>query len=428
MLPAQIIRSLPNHVSGWLVRRLTSLLVRMVQCMGQLLFWWKGWKREKQELHVSKVKRALVVRLDEIGDAAMNSAFLRELRRLLPGARITLVVKPIVHDLVEFCPHVDEVLVYEPGAHRLARPFLLPWRGLRMASRHLWPRHFDLAIVPRWDIDNTYASFLAFLSGARRRVGYSESVNPRKSRLNCGFDRLFTQLLRDAALRHEVERGLEVVRFLGGAVQQDCLELWLTNEDDVYAREVLEKNGVRPGEVCVAFGPSGGHSNLRQWPFQNFVELGNRLLAGKACSRILIVGGPGEEDLGRQLREEIGPQVINVVGNSLRQMGALLKQCHLYVGTDTGPMHVAAAAGTPVVALFGSSCPHRFGPWGRGHAIVWHALPCSPCFDTYHRVRCSVCIFDQPQCIQGIAVDEVEQTVRETLCRQRVDTRNLSPS
>jgi ADP-heptose:LPS heptosyltransferase len=107
---------------------------------------------------------------------------------------------------------------------------------------------------------------------------------------------------------------------------------------------------------------------------------------------------------------------MNVVGKTtLRQTAALLKRCHLYVGNDTGAMHVAAAMDTPVVALFGSSCRHRFGPWGKGQAVLGPELACGPCIQAHHLDRCVHCIFDRPHCMLDITVEQVQRVVESII-------------
>lgn len=379
--------------------------------------WLRGRRSHGERIDLAHIARVLVLRLDEVGDVTMTTAFLREVRRNLPRAWITLVVKPTLRNLVERCPHVNEVLTYDWRARAELAEWRRRWRAVRWAWTHLVPRRFDLAILPRWDADYHQATFLAYASGAPWRVGYSETVTAHKRRVNRGFDLLLTHALEDATPKHEVERPLDLIRFLGGTVEEDRLEVWPGPEDDAYAERIFRDRQVASGEVLVGFAPSGGNSPLKQWPVHHFVELGRRF--HRVCSgRLLVVGGQGEEALGVEIERALGPSTINLVGaTTLRQMAALLKRCHLVVGNDAGPMHVAAALGVPVVALFGASCPHRFGPWGNGHRVLWTPLPCGPCFQTPHVSCCSQCIFDRPHCILGIAMEEVQRAVEEILLK-----------
>ena len=369
----------------------------------------------KTALDLAEVRSILVVHLFEIGDVVMLTAFLRELRRLLPAARITLIVKPETRNLVGTCPYVDEVIAYDTRLSPALRPLLLPWRAFG-AARRLRDRKFDLAIVPSWLADNSYASFLACFSGAPWRLGYSERVSARRRRLNRGFDRLFTHTLGEPGLdqkaEHDVRRNLAMIPFLGGQVEREALELWPDTEDEAFAQSFLEAQGAKPTDALVALCPSAGHSALKQWPLDHFVELAQRLHDQESV-RLLLVGGPGEEALGEAFEAALGPAVINAVGKTtLRQMAALLARCRCFVGNDAGPMHVAAAMNVPTVALFGSSCHHRYGPWGAGHTAVSHELPCSPCGRGHDAERCRRCIFDRPRCLTEMTVEEVQRVVQ----------------
>lgn len=380
------------------------------------LFWLTRRRAGVQEIDLLQLKRVFVVRLDEIGDVVMTTPFLRELRRNLPHAWITLVVKPAVYNLVELCPYVNEVLTYDWSGPRFLRLWLRHWRALQLAWKQFWRRRYDLAILPRWDTDHYHGTYLLYLSGAPWRVGYSENVTAPKKRDNRGFDFLLTHVLENNILKHEVEHNLDMIRFIGGKVEDERLELWVGLGDESFADEVLKKHNVQPDELLVGFGPSGGNSPLKQWPVSNFATVGTWLQT-EFGARVVIVGGSGEEPMGEEISYAVGPSAINMVGRTtLRQMATLLKRCHLYAGNDAGPMHVAAAMRIPVVALFGSSCHHRFGPWHKPSILLWSGLPCSPCFQEHHPDRCQRCIFDRLHCMLNITVDQVKEAVTHLIC------------
>ncbi len=369
-------------------------------------------------LDLSEVRSVLVVRLDEIGDGVMFTPFLRELRRLLPQAHITLVVKPANRNLIELCPYVSEVLTYSPQMRPWLRPLLLPGRALRFARKHLRHQRYDLAVVPRWETDSWYATYVAFFSGARWRVGFSEKSTWRKQRLNRGFDRLLTHAVDDQDVKHQTVHNLDLITYLGGDVEDERLELWLDPQDEAIAAEILADYGACPGDILVGLGLSGGHNPLgRQWPLENFTALA-RWIRDEYRGRVVLVGGRGEEPLGEAMQQALGPTVINAIGKTtLRQMAALLKRCDAYVGNDSGPMHVASAMGTPVVAIFGSTCWHRSSPWGPNNTVIWHELSCSPCHQGHGRDQCGTCRYAKPLCINGITVEQVQQAVRKNLDR-----------
>lgn len=368
-----------------------------------------------RKINLSEVKRVLVVRLDEIGDVVMTTPFLRELRRNLPEAWITLVVKPEVYNFVELCPYINEILTY----HHWQTGKL--WRRLaylRMAYRDLWKRRFDLAILPRWGGGYYHGTSIAYLSGATWRVGYSENVSLYKTSQNNGFDRLLTHILTNSTLKHEVEHNLDVIHFLGGTVQDNRLELWVGQEDEAFAEQILKFHGVRPSDLLIAFGLGAGDPK-RVWPLSNFVELGAWLKDGYH-PRILVVGEEREKSLGDELQQQLGDMVINTVGQTtLRQACTLLKHCHLYIGNDAGPMHLAVAAGVPVIEIschplsglpLHSNSPKRFGPWGVPHRVLQPDKAFDPCSDA--------CTAVQAHCILSVSVEKVKEAVVALLSRQ----------
>lgn len=407
----------PVLVAKSVARRILSFLTspRAAFLIGEVLFSLMGRRGRRQDIDLSTIKRVLVVRLDRIGDVVMTTPFLRELRRNLPDARITLVVQPAIYNLVGPCPYVNQVLTYDGSIRGRLWQLRRHGRALKLAWKYLWQRRFDLAILPRWDTDYYHSSFVLYFSGAPSRVGYSENVNTRKKRRNVGFDCLFTHVLDDNVLKHEVERNLEMIRFLGGEVQDDRLELWLSEEDKDFAELLLRNHQVKPGDLLIGMAPGAGAPN-RSWPIDRFAEL-SLWLQKEYGARLLVVGGPGEEPLGEELEQELGSCVINTAGRTtLRQVAALLQRCELFVGDDAGPMHIAAAVGVPVVEIschpesgspWSINSPLRFGPWGIDYTVAQPKKPAALCVDE--------CVADRPHCILGITVEQVRQPVAKHL-------------
>lgn len=400
------IKTLTSRLAFWLTSP------QMAFRCGEPVFRWLGRRADAPPRLLPEVRSALIVRLDEIGDVILTTPLLRELRRILPLAHITLVVAPHVAGLMQLCPYVNEVIAYE------CRTDQLQWQRLRQhvsalkfARRNLWAQRYDLALLPRWDVDQDHAAFVAYFSGAKWRVGYSETVSEQKQRLNPGLDRLLTHPLRDCEPKHEAEYSLALLPALGGTVQETHLELWTTAEDEAFAERVFQQAGLAPTEIVVALCPAGGTSPLKQWPVGRFIELGGWLQTEHGA-RLVLVGGPGEEALGTQIERGLNAPVMNLIGRTtLRQLAAVSRKCSLYLGNDTGPMHVAAAMHVPVIALFGSSCHHRFHPWSENQQVIANELPCSPCASTPHRDRCVQCIYDHPRCMHELPLERVKQAV-----------------
>lgn len=404
------IKKLSHYILWW------PASPRITRLFGEFFFRLTGMRAKHLNTDFSQIKSILVVRLDEIGDVVMTTPFLRELRRLFPNAWISLVVKPQVYNLVELCPYVNEILIYDWNVPRLFKPLQRHWRAFQLARNHLWKRRFDLAILPRWDTDNYHGTFVAYFSGAPLRVGYSVNVNDWKRQSNKGFDLLLTHTLMNDSPKHEVEQNLSIIHFLGGEIKEDSLELWLGEKDEIFAEEFIKIHNIGHEDFLIALGPGAG-SPKRQWPPQLFVELGEWLIK-RYKAKLLVIGGCKENAIGQMLRNKLGRNVLNMAGmTTLRQAAALLKRCRLFIGNDSGPMHLAAAVGTPVIEL---SChpmsssknnsvnsPYRFGPWRVRSIILQPERALPPCVEE--------CIVNQPHCILGITIEQVKQAVLKIL-------------
>ena len=352
-------------------------------------------------------QRILVVRLDEIGDHVLTSAFLRELRRNLPKEQIDILVKPSVQPLLERCPYVDHVLVAEEAEVRLFAPQFRWMR--RLCADVLWPRHYDACLLPRWDVDLMYATELSYLCGARARIGFSAHVHPLRAELDGNSDRLLTRVvLPPPHVVHEVEKDLYLLRAMGLEVQSDAIECWLAQSDVDAAKAALAAQGVTGAYIAVAAGTREGR---KTYPPE---LLAQALAAVRTELPFVLLGGPGEEALGAQVAAALPEgRAVNLVGKTpLRVSAALVMMAQLYLGGDTGLTHIAAAAKRPIVEwnchaidlpVSVLSSLARFWPW-QAQAIVVrpeHAQgKCRTMTVGMHEL--SGCAVVETHCIRGI--------------------------
>jgi ADP-heptose:LPS heptosyltransferase len=366
---------------------ITSVLFTTpVRYLGDYLRWLKARHETEREFNPRTVKSILLTRVDGLGDLVLFSSLVREVRLLWPHAHITLVVDQQFASLVEECPYVDEVIGFNERGSKYARLFTGPWRAYMLAKQRLWQRRFDLAISPRWDFDTRHAAVLNFLGLPRYHFGFSEAVSRRKSALNYGLDALFTHVvLSKPGVRHEIERNAELLAALGGnPARIQTLELWLSDSDRFYARQILTENGVAARQPLICLG-IGATQAKRRWPIERFSALADWLVETYGA-RILVVGDSMDGRNAEHMRAILGPAVINQAGVcTVRQSAALLSFCHAFIGNDSGPMHLAAASDVPVIAL---SChpksapqdyinsPHRYAPLS-GWARVMQPAPLS---------------------------------------------------
>lgn len=216
---------------SWVKHRLECLYLRLVIMITSL--------RSRHTQMQQPLRKILVVRLDEIGDMVLTTPFLRELRRNYPKAEITLVVKPAVYNLVELCPYIDKIKKFTKANGRWA--FFQNINQSKRFACHELEHDYDLAIVPRFDSDYAYmAGAIAFFSGAVKRIGYAPWVLPCKSKLDAGLERFYTDFVpaRDGVC-HEVERNLDILRYLGCSIENTSLELWIDKHDEQVAKKLL---------------------------------------------------------------------------------------------------------------------------------------------------------------------------------------------
>jgi heptosyltransferase-1 len=292
--------------------------------------------------------KILVVRLGAIGDVVNALVFAAAVKDASPTTRIGWTVHELSRPLVEANPVVDRVHVWK-RASGLA--------GLRVLVRELRGERYDLAV----DLQRiTKSALVARLAGAPRVLGYDRA----RTKELAGW--LSTErIARGAPHEHMVEQVLAFARHLG--IESPAVRHALPCDEaaERWADEFAQRaNGPL---VLVGLGASKPEN---RWPPTRFGELA-RALAGDGA-RIVLSGGPGDAAAGEAAREALhGLACEDLVGRtSLLELAALLRRARLFVGGDTGPMHIAAAVGCPVVALFGPADPRRTGPWGAGHRVV----------------------------------------------------------
>ena len=313
--------------------------------------------------NINDTNKILIVRLDEIGDVVLATPFLRELRKNYPNAHITLIVKPQTYNLVELCPYVDRILTFKRYQGRFGF-FINILKTYSFAEKFLQKEKFDLAIIPRCDTDVYGASYLAYFSKAKCRVAYSEKVSPIKAIENKGFDGFFTDVIKETKHIHEVERNLDVIRYLGGKINDDCLEAYIEKGNTKRIPESMQSL-----QFVIATATS---SVEKEWDIEKYIQVINEIKKKFNVDVTLIGNGKRAEKQADILEQSCDIKNNLVNKTSLRESLLILKNADIYLGGDTGPTHLAASVGLKGIALFskrytpenyGYNCPERFGPW-----------------------------------------------------------------
>lgn len=336
----------------------------------------------------------LVIKLRHIGDVLLATPVFRTLRLAYPEAKLTALLNRGTQEILRHNPDVNEILLVEKGSLAAQLRFLQDLRR----------KQYD-GVVDLTDGDRS--AFLSLATGARIRVGFNAEHRWR----GLCYTHVAQPHPWDA---HRIEYDLSALRPLGltSAVASPILT-YTPAEEAAAKRALADLVGPADASAVVVMQP-GARYPLKVWPAERFAELADRLSAAVPC-RILLGGDVREREVAEavQARARCRPTVI--AGRfSLREFGALLKHCSLFIGNDGGAMHLAAAAGTPVVAIFGPTYPHRWGPRGAPSEILYKGLDCRAC---YH----PVCIRrEEENCLRLITVDEVLERALRLLSRVRV--------
>ena len=319
----------------------------------------------------------LLVRLRLIGDVVFTTPAIGALRRRFPEARLTYLVEEPAAAVVRHNVHLDEVLVARRvrGLARAKDDLALGWQLRR--------RRFDLAIDfhggPR-------ASWLTWLSAARERIGYEVA----------GRSWMYTRVVarpRQLRRRHSVENQWDLLADIGIDPPQRARDALDMPEDPAAVARVdarLAQAGLTPATPLVVVHVSAGNP-FRRWPPAHFAALAAGLVAADPARVVVLTAGPSEssaaEQIGAMARARAGsPQADRILRAGefdLAELRALIGRAVLYIGGDSGPLHVAGTTRTPVVGLFGPTLAVRSAPW-RDPAIPTRSvepppLPCRPC-------------------------------------------------
>ncbi len=332
-------------------------------------------------------RKILVRGTNWIGDAVMTTPALGAIRSAFPRAEIVLLANPAVSELMQNHPSCDRVIVYDKkGAHKGIG-------GLLRLSGALAGEDFDLAVLLQNAIE---AAIIAFAARIGTRAGYRTDGR--------GFLLTHGVPVSEEALRlHHTQYYLNMLAMLGIPVHEPHLSLFCTDGEKRAARRLLGEGrwlGINPG---AAFG------SAKRWYPERFAEVADRL-ASEYRFKVLLLGGPGETEIGAAIENAMGTAPLNMIGKtSVREAMALMSCMDLVVTNDSGPMHVAAAFDRPLVALFGPTDHTTTSPVCSNYRIVRADTECAPCLKrqcpTDHRCMTAISV--------EMVLDAVDRVMRK---------------
>lgn len=338
-------------------------------------------------------QRFLIVRLSSIGDIVHALPAVDALGKTFPQAEIHWAVETRHAVLLHGHPHVHRTVELDTLGWRKRWTAAITLRGVRDGLRALRAYHYDAAI----DFQGLWKSaVVAWLSGAPKRIGF----DPRWLR-EPGAGLLYTQRVSPVGRQHVIEMNLSLVERLGAQVQDWQFHLPRTGPDDSYVEAQLAARNLK----CFMVVNPGGGWRSKCWSPENYAEL-IKQLEGSIQDGIVLTGSPDEAPLIAGILEAAGTERAFYLPTSLVQFIALVRRARLFIGGDTGPLHLAAAAGTPIVGIYGPTDPARNGPFRpEDIALSNHS-------EINHTRRGT-----HPAYLTGIAVDSVVAAVMERRAR-----------
>jgi heptosyltransferase-2 len=314
-----------------------------------------------------KANKILVMRYRFIGDTVLTVPFLKNLRAAYPAARIDLMLEPFSGQVIEGCPYVDRVIPFEfKTIHAYSTP---SQRGRVSGYIHYWKmireQHYDAVFVLKRSLSS---ALLALAAAVPHRVGFATEGR--------GFALTDRVLYRQD--QHEVENFLDCLRVLDIPIRSRDLELWPSPEGDRKVSSLFIDAGWKLEDLKIVIHAAASLP-AKQWPLDRFAEV-MIALKNKRAVRFIYTGAKSDAAMYREIEKQGPFEGLNLCGlTSLRENLSVYRAANLFFGVDSGPMHMAAAVGIPVIALFGPTDERKWGPWGNGHTVISKRLLCYPC-------------------------------------------------
>ena len=332
-------------------------------------------------------KRILVIKLDHLGDVVLATPVFSNLRRTYPNAELHALTGTWSRVVLERHPDVNEVLEYNsPAFCRTAQSTSL--KQTLQLYQQLRRQKYDLVVELRGDWRTVWFSFLR--------------LTPHR------FSRAALQMTNKLGLSefsgtHETTRNLDVLKHADIPIPIQTATFSVTTEDEEWRSNFLASHEIDKQYPLIAIHP-GSPIPLKRWLPERYAKLADWLIAHK-CAQVLFVGVKDEMPIITEVQELMQGKSINIAGKTtLTQLASILHNCNVFIGNDSGPMHLAAAVGTQTIGLYGPGDPTRFGPMGVQCQTIRRKLDCPPCSGT-------TCRFGEGGCMSEIRVTDVIQVL-----------------
>lgn len=334
-------------------------------------------------------QRILVVKLDHLGDVILATPVFSNLHQAYPNAELHALTGEWSRIVLERHPEVNKVLEYNsPAFQRTGQSASL--KQTFHLYQQLRRQKYDLIVELRGDWRTVWFAFLRFAPHRLSRAALQITNKLRLSRFSG---------------THETTRNLDVLRHVGIPISVQTATFSVPDEDRKWASAFLAKYQIDRQDPLVAIHP-GSPIPLKRWLPERYAELADWLIAQKRA-QVLFVGVENEIPIITKIQEFMRAKSISIAGKTtLTQLASILRTCNVFIGNDSGPMHLAAAVGTQTIGLYGPGDPTRFGPIGVRCETIRRKLDCPPCSGI-------TCRFGRDGCMSKIQVADVIQLLEE---------------
>lgn len=330
-------------------------------------------------------KKILFVQLSALGDTILAIPTVRALRQNFPHAELSFLASPTNLSYLKRCPYIDRHILFRYPLYQLIRT--------------LRRERFDWVIdLEHW---SRFSVLLAYATGAPRLAGFSAAHQYRHY--------LFTDIVPHIPGNHEVLNFLSMAHQLGCDTQATELAVWIDETEREWCQTVLAQEHINLSDLLVVLHPEAGRRGepRRRWPLEHYVTLVDTL-AARYDAQIVLTGAPDEISVSEWIAERTAHKTLCLAGKTqVNQLAALFASADLVISGNCGPMHLAAAAGAPVIAIHGPTNSAQWGPLTDKTTCLEATLPCSPCLNLGFEYACQALPDGTSPCMHTIAVSDV---------------------
>jgi len=336
----------------------------------------------KELMHSTKI---LIIKLTAVGDVVLSTAAFKAIRHKYPNAKIYCLTSPYASAIVEACPYINEIMVFDSKQKNL--------KDIWEESKQLRRCHFDKVV----DLQNNRVShLLSFFAFPKESYGYD----------NGKFSFLLSKKIKNNVRNiPPVEHQFRILKMMGIDYHPDLrLELFPSPKDETHVQKLLESEWLSQGQLFVGFNISASVPwPTKNWPLEHIAKLCDIL--GQKNIRVVLTGENKDGTLARKIIAKARAKPASFVGKTtILQLAALIKRCQVYLSPDSAPLHVAASMQVPLIAFFGPTDAHRHMPPAERQVVLHKDLKCSPCYS-------GVCKIKTHACMNEILPEEVARKV-----------------